>query len=129
MGAFLLLATDQRLGAAGDFRIVANEVAIGLTMPRAAIELCRLRLAPAHFHRAVLTSQVHDPHAAVAAGFLDDVVAPEVLAPSALASAERLRVLDVAAYRGTKARAIGPALDRLREAIAEDDAELAAALA
>jgi enoyl-CoA hydratase len=129
MGAFLLLAVDQRLGAAGDFRIVANEVAIGLTMPRAAIELCRLRLSPAHFHRAVLTSHVHDPHAAVAAGFLDEVVAPDALAPTSLAAAARLRGLDVAAYRGTKARAVGPALELLAEAIAADDAELSAALA
>ncbi len=36
MGVFLLLSGDFRLGAAGPYRITANEVAIGLTMPRAA---------------------------------------------------------------------------------------------
>jgi enoyl-CoA hydratase len=46
MGAFLLLSGDFRIGAAGPYRITANEVAIGLTMPRAAIEICRQRLAP-----------------------------------------------------------------------------------
>src|SRR5215469_14464323 len=40
MGAFLLLSADVRIGAAGPFRITANEVAIGLTMPRAAVVLC-----------------------------------------------------------------------------------------
>ncbi|HEY6177650.1 MAG TPA: crotonase/enoyl-CoA hydratase family protein, partial [Kofleriaceae bacterium] len=47
MGVFLLLSADYRIGAAGPFRITANEVAIGLTMPRAAIAICRQRLAPA----------------------------------------------------------------------------------
>ncbi|HUN31199.1 MAG TPA: enoyl-CoA hydratase-related protein [Trebonia sp.] len=38
MGVFLLLCGDYRVGATGPFKITANEVAIGLTMPRAAVE-------------------------------------------------------------------------------------------
>ncbi|HYK66019.1 MAG TPA: crotonase/enoyl-CoA hydratase family protein, partial [Patescibacteria group bacterium] len=47
MGAFLLLSADYRLGADGPFRIGANEVAIGITMPHFGVEICRQRLAPA----------------------------------------------------------------------------------
>ena len=36
MGIFLLLAGDYRIGAAGPFKLIANEVAIGLTMPYGA---------------------------------------------------------------------------------------------
>src|SRR5260370_24473285 len=36
MGVFLLLCGDYRVGATGPYQISANEVAIGLTMPRAA---------------------------------------------------------------------------------------------
>ncbi len=46
MAAFLLLSGDYRIGAAGPFKITANEVAIGLPMPMAAIEICRQRLTP-----------------------------------------------------------------------------------
>ena len=43
MGAFLMLASDVRIGADGPFMIGLNEVAIGLTVPQFAIELARLR--------------------------------------------------------------------------------------
>ena len=55
MGSFLLLSVDYRIGADGAHKIGPNEVAIGMTMPRFGVEICRQRLAPAHFHRAVLT--------------------------------------------------------------------------
>jgi len=51
MGVFLLLSGDYRVGAAGPYKITANEVAIGLTMPRTAVEICRQRLALAHFNQ------------------------------------------------------------------------------
>jgi enoyl-CoA hydratase len=37
MGAFLILSSDHRIAAEGDYRIGMNEVAIGLTVPRFAI--------------------------------------------------------------------------------------------
>lgn len=64
MAAFLLNSVDYRIGAQGAYRITANEVALGLTMPYAAIEICRHRLTPAHFHRAVSLAEVYPPDAA-----------------------------------------------------------------
>src|SRR5262245_60527102 len=74
MGVFLLLAGDYRVGALGPYRIGANEVAIGITMPFFGVEICRQRLAPAHFQRAVINAEMYRPDDAVAAGFLDRVV-------------------------------------------------------
>ena len=60
MGSFLLLSGDYRIGVAGGFKIAANEVEIGLTMPHSAVEICRQRLKPAHLDRTVLLSELHD---------------------------------------------------------------------
>ncbi|HVH16883.1 MAG TPA: crotonase/enoyl-CoA hydratase family protein, partial [Myxococcota bacterium] len=40
-GAFLMLAADVRLGTTGPWKIGMNETAIGLTVPKFAIELAR----------------------------------------------------------------------------------------
>ena len=57
MGVFLMLSADYVIGSRGDFRIAANEVAIGLTMPRVAAAMLRHRLEPAAFQRAVTLSE------------------------------------------------------------------------
>jgi enoyl-CoA hydratase len=105
MGAFLLLAADYRIGVAGPFRITANEVAIGLTVPQAAIELCQARLTPAAFSRAVTLAEVFSPGQAAAAGFLDRVVDVTGLEAAAGAEAGRLARLDRRAHVATKLRA------------------------
>jgi enoyl-CoA hydratase len=105
MGAFLLLAADYRIGVAGPFRITANEVAIGVTMPQAAIELCQARLAPPAFSKAVMLAEVFSPEDAAAAGFLDQVVGPTDLEAEVAAAAGRLSQLDRPALVATKLRA------------------------
>jgi len=117
MGAFLLLSGDYRVGAAGPGKITANEVAIGLTMPRPAVEICRQRLTPAHFNRAVVNAEVYAPDAAVDAGFLDRVVHEAQLADAARDAARELRALDVAAHAATKLRARDKMLAAVRAAI------------
>lgn len=124
MGVFLVLAADYRIGVTGPFRITANEVAIGLTMPRAAVEICRQRLAPAQFNRAVMLADIFSPEEAVAAGFLDRVVEPANLEDAAQEVARLLCGLDPQAHRLTKQRARARLLHELRAAIAEDDTEL-----
>ncbi|HKE17527.1 MAG TPA: crotonase/enoyl-CoA hydratase family protein [Kofleriaceae bacterium] len=124
MGVFLLLSGDYRVGAAGPHRIAANEVSIGLTMPRAGIEICRQRLAPAHFQRAVLLSEVYAPDSAVAAGFLDRVVPAAELADTARGVAVELARLDANAHAATKLRVREPIVQAIRAAIEADSAEL-----
>ena len=126
MAVFLLLSGDYRVGAAGPYKITANEVAIGLTMPRAAVEICRQRLAPAHFNRAVILAEVFSPDDAVAAGFLDRVVEASELQNRAVSAAEVLANLDMDAHAASKLRARAQALHALRAAIEADDAAVRA---
>jgi enoyl-CoA hydratase len=125
MGVFLVLSADFRIGVTGSFRITANEVAIGLTMPRAAVEICRQRLAPAQFNRAVMLAETFSPEEAMAAGFLDRVVDAADLEENARDTARLLCGLDLQAHRLTKLRARARLLHDLRAAIEEDDAEFA----
>jgi enoyl-CoA hydratase len=121
MASFLLLSADARIGTAGPYKIVANEVAIGLTMPFTAIEICRQRLATPYFHRAVINAEVFDPESAVAAGFLDRVVPAEDLSEAARGTAAELAKLHPAAHATTKLRARAQALAAIRAAIEIDD--------
>ena len=121
MGSFLLLSGDYRIGVDGPFRIVANEVAIGLTMPWAAIEICRQRLAPAHFNRAVILAEQYSPVDAVLAGFLDKVVEAPDLIETATATATVLATLSRSAHAATKANARESAIAAIRRGISLDD--------
>jgi len=122
MGAFLVLSADYRIGAEGDFKIGANEVAIGLTMPNAAVEICRGRLAPAHFNRAVICAEMYAPEQAVTAGFLDEVAPAGEVLEVAERTATQLSKLNMAAHTATKLRAREQQLNDLRRAIEIDDA-------
>lgn len=126
MALFVVLSGDYRIGVTGDARLTANEVAIGLTLPRAAIEICRQRLTPAAFNRAVLLAEPFSGQQAVEGGLLDAVVDPSELDARAHEVATALRGLDMAAHKNTKLRARGPLLAALRAAIDQDDGDLRA---
>lgn len=117
MGVFLVLSGDYRVGVAGPYKLTANEVAIGLTMPRTAAEILRQRLAPAHFNRAAVIAEVYDPDTAVAAGFLDRVVGSADLAGAARDVARQVQALDRDAHAATKLRVRNKALAAVRVAI------------
>jgi enoyl-CoA hydratase len=129
MGAFLVLSGDYRIGARGPYKLTANEVAIGIAVPQAAVEICRQRLSPACFNRAVVLAEVFLPEDAVAAGFLDLAVPPAELAEAAAGAAAELARLDLEAHAATKLRARRQALAALREAIDADDDAYRARLA
>ena len=76
MGTFLLLACDVRIAALGRFRMGLNEVTIGISPPRFAIELARSRVHPAWLSRTVTLGEMFEPEDAVTAGFLDRAVPP-----------------------------------------------------
>jgi len=111
MGAFLMLSADYVIGSRGDFKIAANEVAIGLTMPRVAAAMLRHRLTPAAYQRAVLLSEYFDVESALSAGFFDELVDPAELIPRAETHATELQGLDQRAHAATK-RGIRASLTR-----------------
>lgn len=124
MGAFLMLSADYRIGVSGPFKVVANEVALGLTFPYAAVEICRQRLTPAHFNRTVLLSESYTPEGAVEAGFFDRVVAPSDLTEVARKLAADFTKLNAKAHAASKLRVRGQVLAAMKEAIAADEADL-----
>jgi enoyl-CoA hydratase len=120
MGLFVVLSGDYRIGARGAYRLTANEVAIGMTLPQAAIEVCRERLSPRVLTRVTVLAEVFDPDAAVAAGLLDRAVEPDELLVSARETAVLLAGLNANAHRGTKALVRAPGLAALRKATDDD---------
>jgi enoyl-CoA hydratase len=116
-GTFAALAADLRIGVDGPFKLGLNEVKIGLTVPLYVVELARQRLTPRDFNRSLVTAAMYSPSEAVAAGFLDRLVAAEELREASLAAAEELAGLDMAAHAATKLRVRAGALKALREAI------------
>ena len=120
MGTFLLLSGDYRIGVDGPFRIVANEVAIGLTMPWAAIEICRQRLTPSDFNRVVNLAEAYTPSDGVAAGLLDRVVGEADLLRTATTTASGMVGLDRRAHELTKRRTREAAITAVRGGLDED---------
>jgi enoyl-CoA hydratase/carnithine racemase len=91
-------------------------------MPHFGVEICRQRLTPSHFHRAVINAEIFRPDDAVAAGFLDRVVSVAELAEAARLTAVGLGRLDRDAHAATKLRARDQALKAVRAAIGADEA-------
>ena len=118
-GAFLLMASDVRVGVSGPFQLGMNEVAIGLTIPKFAIELARHRLTPPGF-AALTTATMFGPEEARRRGYLDRVVAPAELDSAIEGELERLLALDRQAYVGTKARVNEAVLAAVRAAIEDE---------
>lgn len=103
LGAFLLLASDHRIGADGDFRVGLNETAIGLTLPDFGIALARDRLTPRHLGSAAISATLYAPVDAVEVGFLDEVAPPEVVRERAVArAADMAATLDATAFAANK---------------------------
>ena len=119
-GAFLLLASDYRVGVDGAFNIGLNEVQIGMTMHHAGIELARDRLRKSAFSRSVINGEIFDPHAAVDAGFLDKVVPAGELMAAAKATAIQLKKINMTAHKNTKLKVRKALLETLDRAIVLD---------
>jgi len=128
MGLFIVLSGDYRIGASGPFRLTANEVAIGMTLPRTPVEVCRHRLVPGYFDRVIILAEVFSPDAAVPAGILDRVVPPAEMDSAVSAVLSALATLDMEAHRATKLRARAGLLRAIEEALPADDAEFRASI-
>ena len=120
MGVFLMLSADYVVGSRGDFKIAANEVAIGMTMPRVAAAMLRHRLNPAAFQRAVTLSEYFDVDSALSAGFFDALVDPAELTSYAEACAEKFAALDERAHTASKRKIRAALIRKIRFSIPLD---------
>ena len=119
-GAFLLLSADYRIGVDGPFNIGLNEVQIGMTMHHVGIELARERLTKSAFQRSVNNAEMFNPQTAIAAGFLDKVVAADQLLQNANDHAQLLKKLNLTAHKNTKLKVRKAFLELLDRAIETD---------
>src|SRR5579872_5002312 len=120
MGAFLLLGCDMRIGALGEHRMGLNEVVIGITPPRFAIELARSRLHPAWLSRTVTLGEMYEPMDALAAGFLDRVVAPSQMDEALIGVIAALKAVNRAMHTTAKLNLRQATMAAMRAAIDED---------
>lgn len=117
MGSFLLLSGDHRIGAPKS-RCQAIEVAIGMTIPISAIEIMRMRLAPAVFQRGVSMAATFTGDDAIAGGWLDEIVeADAVLLRAQEVAAEAASTLNAGAHLASKLKARSGALTAIRAGI------------
>jgi enoyl-CoA hydratase len=119
-GAFLLLSADYRIGVAGNFKIGLNEVAIGMTMHHAGVELARGRMAPVFFNRSVILAEMFAPQEAMTAGFLDKVVGEQEFVATVQATAQAMTKLNMQAHHQTKLKARAELLQTLDDCITKD---------
>lgn len=116
MGAFLLSSGDHRV-AAPAYNIQANEVAIGMIIPYPALAVLKLRLTPSAYQQAVGLAKTFFGETAVAAGWLDEIVLPEIVLSRAQEAAREFATLSQPAHTASKLRARADALARIREGI------------
>ncbi len=120
MGVFLMLSADHVIGTHGEFRISANEVAIGLKMPRVAATMLEHRLAPSAYQRAVTLAAEFNPEDALKAGFFDELVDAGALATVAHARAKAFSALPAATHAVSKRRIRKATIRRIRRSIPLD---------
>lgn len=103
-GAMLLLCSDVRVGARGEFRIGFPDVGVGIPLPDFPIRLARARLNRRWFESATLLGRLFTPAEAVDVGFLDWVEGAGKALKVATQTAEGLAKLPEAAYVDTLLR-------------------------
>jgi len=123
-GALVVLTGDYRIGATGAFKIGLNEVSIGLPVPVLAMELARDRLSRRALHHATLGAQIYDPESALAAGYLDAIVAPDEVLTRARTEATRLGAFGRMPFSATKARLRGATIALIEGSLETDLAAL-----
>ncbi|MGV0792940.1 crotonase/enoyl-CoA hydratase family protein [Mycolicibacterium sp. XJ1819] len=116
MGSFLLLSGDHRVGQPKT-RCQAIEVAIGMTIPNAALEIMRMRLTPAAFQRGAALASTYAGDHAVAAGWLDELVDADKVLTRAQEVAAEAAQLNTGAHLATKLKARDAALTAIRAGI------------
>ena len=118
-GAIILMSSDLRVGAAGDFKIGMPELTIGMPLPFFATELMRDRLSKRHLARATL-GQMYDPEQAVDVGFLDEVVEADDVVETAVAHARTAGGVGRGALKRTRITTRGAIADSIRTGLVED---------
>jgi len=125
-GFVLALACDLRIAVAGDYRIGMNEIAVGASFPRTAMEIVRLRLTDAQASELVLGADLIPANRAIHCGLAHEYVMRDAAESRVREIARRVSSYPSGAYMHSKNALIADAVDRIR---AETDAEAIATMA
>jgi enoyl-CoA hydratase len=122
-GLVLVLACDYRLGRASSYRVGLNEVAIGASYPRVAMEIVRLRLPHARVAELTLGAALYPASEAVRLGVVDELLPEDDrFDETVLRRAARLGAFPREAYAHTKAALVADALARVTAETPEEEA-------
>jgi enoyl-CoA hydratase len=102
MGVFLLLASDYRIGALGEFVLKLPETAIDMPFNLTLKTLAKTHIDALHHTRAIIQSQGYSPTQAATIGMLDEAVEAELVQEKALAKLIELCELPSARYEENK---------------------------
>jgi enoyl-CoA hydratase len=112
-GCVILLACDVRLMAEGDGTIGLPELLVGVPFPAAGIEVVRFAVARDKLQSLLYMGRTLPPRDALSVGFVDEVVAPDVLMARAEEVARQLARIPPPVFRLTKESLRAEALERI----------------
>jgi len=125
-GLILVLACDYRLGLDGDYKIGLNEVAIGASYPKAALEITRLRLTHQRASELLLGAALYPASQAVRLGVVDELFPADKLEETVMRRAERMGAFPREAYVHTKLALVAETVERVMAETPEEAARGAA---
>jgi len=112
-GCIIVLAADVRLMAEGTGKIGLPELLVGVPFPAAALEVVRFALPPDRAQSLIYTGRTLPPRDALAAGLVDEVVAPSELLTRAQEIARQFAQIPPQTFRLTKQSLRAEALERI----------------
>lgn len=101
-GAVLAIFCDHRVAAEGKFKIGLNEVQVGLPVPRVILAALIRLIGHRHAERLAVRGMLVSPEEALAAGLVDQVVAPDTVIPTAIAWCQEVTKLPPGAMAITR---------------------------
>ena len=102
MGVFLLLVSDYRIGALGEFVLKLPETAIDMPFNSTLRILAKTHVDPLHHSRAIIQSQGYSPSQAAKIGMLDEAVESGLVQEKALEKLMELCELPSGRYEENK---------------------------
>jgi enoyl-CoA hydratase len=125
-GCIIALASDVRLMAEGEGRIGVPELLVGVPFPAPPLEVVRFAAPQNRVQSLIYTGVTLLPPDALAAGIIDEVVAPARLLERAHEIAGQLAMIPPKAFRLTKQYLRAEALTRIDATGEEHDASVLA---
>ena len=101
-GCVLVVFSDYRVMAEGDFRIGLNEVQVGLPVPEVIAGALTRLTGPRHAEQLLVTGALLGPVEALAVGLVDRVVAIDRVVPAAIERAQTMAALPPEACAATR---------------------------